>query len=104
MLKAGVSQLLLGGGGGGNNQLASADIPAACRRGILYAPDYVINAGARLIYGAGAQTPRRKLVAITAHLTQISRRLSRKSSAMPRPTNAPPAGLPMPLPSACWYG
>lgn len=61
--------------GAANNQLASPDISDSLQaRGILYAPDYVINAGG-LIYVAlrhGGES----LPAITAHLTQISRRLT----------------------------
>lgn len=61
--------------GAANNQLASADISDSLQaRGILYAPDYVINAGG-LIYVA-LKHQGESLVAITAHLTQISRRLT----------------------------
>ncbi|SFH89762.1 leucine dehydrogenase [Pseudomonas guineae] len=61
--------------GAANNQLASADISDNLQaRGILYAPDYVINAGG-LIYVA-LKHRGKSLVAITAHLTQISRRLT----------------------------
>ncbi|MGE6791389.1 Leu/Phe/Val dehydrogenase [Pseudomonas guineae] len=61
--------------GAANNQLASADISDNLQaRGILYAPDYVINAGG-LIYVA-LKHRGESLVAITAHLTQISRRLT----------------------------
>lgn len=61
--------------GAANNQLASADISDNLQaRGILYAPDYVINAGG-LIYVA-LKHQGESLVAITAHLTQISRRLT----------------------------
>lgn len=61
--------------GAANNQLANAGISDALQaRGILYAPDYVINSGG-LIYVAlnhqGAD-----LQAITAHLAQISTRLT----------------------------
>jgi len=61
--------------GAANNQLASADISDSLQaRGILYAPDYVINAGG-LIYVA-LKHQGEPLPAITAHLTQISRRLT----------------------------
>jgi leucine dehydrogenase len=61
--------------GAANNQLGSADISARLQaRGILYAPDYVINAGG-LIYVALTHQGE-SLMAITAHLTQISRRLT----------------------------
>ncbi|WP_298187503.1 Glu/Leu/Phe/Val dehydrogenase dimerization domain-containing protein [uncultured Pseudomonas sp.] len=61
--------------GAANNQLASADISDHLQaRGILYAPDYVINAGG-LIY-VSLKHQGASLVAITAHLTQISRRLT----------------------------
>lgn len=61
--------------GAANNQLATADISDNLQaRGILYAPDYVINAGG-LIYVA-LKHQGESLVAITAHLTQISRRLT----------------------------
>ena len=61
--------------GAANNQLASADISDSLQaRGILYAPDYVINAGG-LIYVA-LKHRGEALPAITAHLAQISRRLT----------------------------
>jgi leucine dehydrogenase len=61
--------------GAANNQLASADIADTLQaRGILYAPDYVINSGG-LIYVA-LRHQGESLTAITAHLTQISRRLT----------------------------
>lgn len=61
--------------GAANNQLASPDISDSLQaRGILYAPDYVINAGG-LIYVA-LKHQGEPLPAITAHLTQISRRLT----------------------------
>ena len=61
--------------GAANNQLASADIADSLQaRGILYAPDYVINAGG-LIYVA-LRHKGESLMAITAHLTQISLRLT----------------------------
>lgn len=61
--------------GAANNQLASAEVADTLQgRGILYAPDYVINAGG-LIYVAlrhkGASQ-----VAITAHMAKISQRLA----------------------------
>ncbi|WP_342246458.1 Leu/Phe/Val dehydrogenase [Pseudomonas sp. OTU5201] len=61
--------------GAANNQLASSEIADEMEaRGILYAPDYVINSGG-LIYVAlkhkGAGLP-----AITAHLSRISQRLT----------------------------
>ncbi|AOE87296.1 Leu/Phe/Val dehydrogenase [Pseudomonas sp. TCU-HL1] len=61
--------------GAANNQLASPEIADEMEaRGILYAPDYVINSGG-LIYVAlkhkGAGLP-----AITAHLARISQRLT----------------------------
>jgi leucine dehydrogenase len=61
--------------GAANNQLASSDVADTLQaRGILYAPDYVINAGG-LIYVA-LRHRGESLVAITAHLSQISRRLT----------------------------
>jgi len=61
--------------GAANNQLAGADIADTLQaRGILYAPDYVINAGG-LIYVA-LRHRGESLAAITAHLAQISRRLT----------------------------
>lgn len=61
--------------GAANNQLASCDVADTLQaRGILYAPDYVINAGG-LIYVA-LRHRGENLAAITAHLTQISRRLT----------------------------
>ncbi|MDT4850979.1 Leucine dehydrogenase [compost metagenome] len=61
--------------GAANNQLASADIVDILQaRGILYAPDYVINAGG-LIYVA-LRHRGESLAAITTHLQQISRRLT----------------------------
>jgi leucine dehydrogenase len=61
--------------GAANNQLASPEIAELLEaRGILYAPDYVINSGG-LIYVArthqGANGPE-----ITAHLAQIGQRLT----------------------------
>ncbi|MBX9913527.1 MAG: amino acid dehydrogenase [Pseudomonadaceae bacterium] len=61
--------------GAANNQLASPEIAELLEaRGILYAPDYVINSGG-LIYVArthqGASGPE-----ITAHLAQIGQRLT----------------------------
>src|SRR5690606_25478749 len=61
--------------GAANNQLAcaeAADILEA--RGILYAPDYVINSGG-LIY-VSLRHRGEALPAITAHLAQIGRRLT----------------------------
>ncbi|MGE8497976.1 MAG: Leu/Phe/Val dehydrogenase [Pseudomonas sp.] len=61
--------------GAANNQLANTEIADTLQaRGILYAPDYVINAGG-LIYVA-LQHQGESLSAITAHLAQISRRLT----------------------------
>ncbi|MBM7060086.1 Glu/Leu/Phe/Val dehydrogenase [Pseudomonas sp. UL073] len=61
--------------GAANNQLASGEVADELEaRGILYAPDYVINSGG-LIYVAlkhrGEELPR-----ITAHLSQIGMRLT----------------------------
>lgn len=61
--------------GAANNQLASPEVAELLEaRGILYAPDYVINSGG-LIYVAlqhqGAELP-----AITAHLARIGQRLT----------------------------
>ena len=61
--------------GAANNQLASPEVAELLEaRGILYAPDYVINSGG-LIYVAlqhqGAESP-----AITAHLSRIGQRLT----------------------------
>lgn len=61
--------------GAANNQLASADVADTLQaRGILYAPDYIINSGG-LIYVA-LRHRGESLVAITAHLAKISQRLS----------------------------
>ncbi|QMV65039.1 Glu/Leu/Phe/Val dehydrogenase [Pseudomonas berkeleyensis] len=61
--------------GAANNQLASAGIADQLEsRGILYAPDYVLNAGG-LIYVA-LRHRCEEITAITAHLAQISRRLT----------------------------
>lgn len=61
--------------GSANNQLAGSEIADALEaRGILYAPDYVINSGG-LIYVA-LRHRGEELPAITAHLTQIGRRLT----------------------------
>ena len=61
--------------GAANNQLASSDVADTLQaRGILYAPDYVINAGG-LIYVA-LRHRGESLAAITAHLSQISLRLT----------------------------
>jgi len=61
--------------GAANNQLASAEIADHLEsRGILYAPDYVLNAGG-LIYVA-LRHRGEEITAITAHLAQISRRLT----------------------------
>ncbi len=61
--------------GAANNQLASTEIAdEMAARGILYAPDYVINSGG-LIYVA-LKHRGDSLPAITAHLSQIDRRLT----------------------------
>lgn len=61
--------------GAANNQLASADIADTLQqRGILYAPDYVINSGG-LIYVA-LKHRGESLTTITAHLAKISQRLT----------------------------
>lgn len=61
--------------GAANNQLASPELADQLEaRGILYAPDYVLNAGG-LIYVA-LRHRGEALPAITAHLAQISRRLT----------------------------
>jgi leucine dehydrogenase len=61
--------------GAANNQLASAEIADELEaRGILYAPDYVINSGG-LIYVA-LQHRGEELPAITAHLSRIGQRLT----------------------------
>lgn len=61
--------------GAANNQLAAPEIADELEaRGILYAPDYVLNAGS-LIYVA-LRHRGEELPAITQHLTQISRRLT----------------------------
>ncbi|RIA22500.1 glutamate dehydrogenase/leucine dehydrogenase [Ectopseudomonas oleovorans] len=61
--------------GAANNQLASDGIADQLEsRGILYAPDYVLNAGG-LIYVA-LRHRGEEITAITAHLAQISRRLT----------------------------
>lgn len=61
--------------GAANNQLASAEIADELEaRGILYAPDYVLNAGG-LIYVALRHRGEQP-AAITAHLARISQRLT----------------------------
>ncbi|WP_271409089.1 Leu/Phe/Val dehydrogenase [Pseudomonas sp. Q1-7] len=61
--------------GAANNQLASAEIADEMEaRGILYAPDYVINSGG-LIYVA-LKHKGESLPSITAHLSRISQRLT----------------------------
>lgn len=61
--------------GAANNQLVHAGVADQLEaRGILYAPDYVLNAGG-LIYVA-LRHRGEELTAITAHLAQISRRLT----------------------------
>ena len=61
--------------GAANNQLASADVADTLQaRGILYAPDYIINSGG-LIYVA-LRHRGESLAAITAHLAKISQRLT----------------------------
>lgn len=61
--------------GAANNQLASAEMADELEaRGILYAPDYVINSGG-LIYVA-LKHRGEALPAITAHLTKIGERLT----------------------------
>jgi leucine dehydrogenase len=61
--------------GAANNQLASPEVAELLEaRGILYAPDYVINSGG-LIYVA-LKHQGASLSAITTHLTQISTRLT----------------------------
>lgn len=61
--------------GAANNQLASIEIADEMEaRGILYAPDYVINSGG-LIYVA-LKHRGESLPAITAHLSQIDLRLT----------------------------
>ncbi|MDD0841794.1 Leu/Phe/Val dehydrogenase [Pseudomonas sp. Gutcm_11s] len=61
--------------GAANNQLASAEVADELEgRGILYAPDYVINSGG-LIYVA-LKHRGEELPAITAHLARIGRRLT----------------------------
>lgn len=61
--------------GAANNQLASPEIADELEaRGILYAPDYVLNAGG-LIYVA-LRHRGEGLPAITAHLARISQRLT----------------------------
>ncbi|MET1076872.1 MAG: Glu/Leu/Phe/Val dehydrogenase dimerization domain-containing protein [Pseudomonas sp.] len=61
--------------GAANNQLASPDMADELeRRGILYAPDYVINAGGLI---QAALTHRgQDAVAVTAHLARIPQRLA----------------------------
>ncbi|WP_068829266.1 Leu/Phe/Val dehydrogenase [Pseudomonas sp. BMS12] len=61
--------------GAANNQLASAEVADELEaRGILYAPDYVINSGG-LIYVA-LKHRGEELPAITAHLAKIGQRLT----------------------------
>ncbi|WP_044873594.1 Glu/Leu/Phe/Val dehydrogenase dimerization domain-containing protein [Pseudomonas sp. LFM046] len=61
--------------GAANNQLAGSEIADEMEaRGILYAPDYVINSGG-LIYVA-LKHKGEGLSAITAHLSRISQRLT----------------------------
>jgi leucine dehydrogenase len=61
--------------GSANNQLTHLDVADQLeRRGILYAPDYVINAGG-LIY-VSLKHRGEELTTITAHLSKISSRLT----------------------------
>lgn len=61
--------------GAANNQLSNAQVADQLeKRGILYAPDYVVNAGG-LIYAA-LQHKGESLGTITAHLSQIGVRLT----------------------------
>jgi leucine dehydrogenase len=61
--------------GSANNQLSHLDVADQLeRRGILYAPDYVINAGG-LIY-VSLKHRGEELPTITAHLSKISSRLT----------------------------
>ncbi|MGL4317913.1 MAG: Glu/Leu/Phe/Val dehydrogenase dimerization domain-containing protein [Pseudomonas sp.] len=61
--------------GAANNQLASSEVADELEaRGILYAPDYVINSGG-LIYVA-LKHREQPLTAITAHLSKIGMRLT----------------------------
>ncbi|MNV66819.1 Leucine dehydrogenase [compost metagenome] len=61
--------------GSANNQLTHLDVADQLeRRGILYAPDYVINAGG-LIY-VSLKHRGEELSTITAHLSKISSRLT----------------------------
>lgn len=61
--------------GAANNQLASPEVAELLEaRGILYAPDYVINSGG-LIYVA-LQHQGAELSAVTAHLSRIGQRLT----------------------------
>lgn len=61
--------------GAANNQLASGEVADELEaRGILYAPDYVINSGG-LIYVA-LKHREQSLTAITAHLSKIGQRLT----------------------------
>jgi leucine dehydrogenase len=76
--------------GGANNQLAhDGDGEALKQRGILYAPDYVINGGgiirvAGQIFGWSDEDIERRVLAIADTLAQIFRR----SDAANAPTNA----------------
>lgn len=77
--------------GGANNQLATDDMGAALRqRGILYAPDYVINAGGiinvagEVLHGYDRAEVLRQVERIPATLTDIFRRAERAD----RPTSA----------------
>lgn len=61
--------------GAANNQLSSPDMADALEaRGILYAPDYVINAGGLIYVALTHQHASRE--AITTHLTRIATRLT----------------------------
>lgn len=61
--------------GAANNQLASPEISDALQaRGILYAPDYVINAGGLIYVALNHQGE--GLPSITAHLAKIGSRLT----------------------------
>ena len=93
--------------GGANNQLATAAHGDALRaRGILYAPDYVINGGgiirvAGQIYNWRDAEIEARVLAIADTLTEIFRRAESKASRPPwSPSAWPKSGWPRPREAA----
>ena len=77
--------------GGANNQLESQEVGEHLHRmGILYAPDYVVNAGGLMSVTSEFENPKNPEETIQERLTQISETLScilNESSRLNRATN-----------------